>query len=90
MKHWMLAGSLVMAAAIDGGDGLYWVVGNRATQRCDIVTSNPVIFGDPAYDTSGPYTYWFADGPYKSRDEAKLARMTARVCPPEPEEPAGK
>jgi hypothetical protein len=52
-------------------DGLYWVVGNRATAKCEIVTSNPTIIGD----------IWFADGPYKSRADAKLARSTIGACP---------
>ena len=52
-------------------EGLYWVVGNRATSKCPIVTSNPVVFGD----------IWFADGPYKSRADAKLARSTIGACP---------
>ena len=52
-------------------DGLYWVVGNRATEKCEIVTSNPVIIGD----------IWFADGPYRSRADAKLARSTIGACP---------
>jgi hypothetical protein len=47
------------------------VVGNRATNSCDIVGSNPVIVGD----------IWFGDGPYKSLDDAKLARSTISACP---------
>jgi hypothetical protein len=54
------------------------------------VASNPVVFGLPAYDGGGPYTHWFSDGPYNSRDDAKLARSTIHVCPAEPDEPAGK
>ena len=42
-------------------DGLYWVVGNRATNKCEIVTSNPVVIGD----------IWFEDGTYKSLADAK-------------------
>ena len=58
-------------------DELYWVVGNRASARCEIVTSNPVIIGD----------IWFADGPYRSRADAKLARSTIGACPkPESDE----
>jgi hypothetical protein len=49
------------------------VVGNRATNKCEIVTSNPVMIGD----------IWFADGPYKSLDDAKLARSTIGACPKE-------
>ena len=52
-------------------EDLYWVVGNRASAKCEIVTSNPVILGD----------IWFADGPYRSRADAKLARSTIAACP---------
>jgi hypothetical protein len=72
MKALILAG--VMTAAIGTvcfADGLYWVVGNRATNRCEIVTSNPIIIGD----------IWFGDGPYKSLDDARLARSTIGACP---------
>jgi hypothetical protein len=52
----------------------FWVVGNYATNRCEIVTSNPVI----------DYTViWFGTGPYKSLDDAKLARSTIGACPKE-------
>jgi hypothetical protein len=72
MKRWMLAASLLVFTGTAGfADDLFWVVGNRATGKCPIVTSNPVITGD----------IWFADGPYKSRDDAKLARSTISVCP---------
>ncbi|WGS21872.1 MULTISPECIES: hypothetical protein [unclassified Bradyrhizobium] len=52
-------------------DSLYWVVGNRATGRCPIVTTNPVIDGD----------VWFGDGLCKSMADAKLARSTIGACP---------
>jgi hypothetical protein len=72
MKSLLLAAAMVVAiGSVGWADGLYWVVGNRATNGCDIVTRNPVIVGD----------IWFADGPYKSRDDARLARSTIRVCP---------
>ena len=72
MKPLMLAGSIIVTTATVGlADGFYWVVGNRATNRCEIVTSNPVIYGD----------IWFADGPYTSRADAKLARSTIGACP---------
>src|SRR5258706_15130177 len=45
--------SLILAGAITSGiatacfaDGLYWVVGHRASNRCEIVTSNPVLISD--------------------------------------------
>jgi hypothetical protein len=50
---------------------LFWVVGNRATNKCEIVTSNPVVIGD----------IWFEDGPYGSLNEAKLTRSTIGACP---------
>jgi hypothetical protein len=72
MKRLMLAGGLTVAFATAGfTDGLYWVVGNHATNRCDIVRSNPVVDGD----------IWFVDGPYNSRSDAKLARSTIDACP---------
>ena len=72
MKSLILAG--VMTAAIGTvcfADGLYWVVGNRSTNKCEIVTSNPIVIGD----------IWFEDGPYKSLADAKLARSTIGACP---------
>jgi hypothetical protein len=74
MKRSMLAGALIIAATTAGfADELccYWVVGNLATNSCDIVSSNPVIGGD----------IWFGDGPYKDLEDAKLARSTIRACP---------
>jgi hypothetical protein len=72
MKTLILAGAMTMAIGTVGfADGLYWVVGNRATNKCEIVTSNPVVIGD----------IWFEDGPYRSLAAAKLARSTIRVCP---------
>jgi hypothetical protein len=86
MKRWMLAGCLVFAGgAVSAADSQFWVVGNRATNKCQIVTKNPVIDGD----------IWFGDGPYKSKDDAKLARSTINACPKvtdkeDKDEPAGK
>ena len=72
MMRLIFAGSLLLASGtMSLADGLFWVVGNRATGKCNIVTSNPVINGD----------VWFGDGPYKSKDDAKLARSTIRACP---------
>jgi hypothetical protein len=72
MKRLIFAGVLLLASGtVSLADGLFWVVGNRATGRCNIVTSNPVIVGD----------IWFGDGPYKSMADAKLARSTIRACP---------
>jgi len=72
MKRLIFACSLLLVSGtMSLADGLFWVVGNRATGKCNIVTSNPVINGD----------IWFGDGPYKSKDDAKLARSTIRACP---------
>ncbi len=72
MKPLILAGAMLVATGTACfADGLFWVVGNRATGKCNIVTSNPVIIGD----------VWFGDGPYKSKADAKLARSTIRACP---------
>jgi len=76
MKRLMLAGSFLAFATTAGfADDMFWVTGNHATGKCDIVTSNPVVTGD----------IYFADGPYKSRDDAKLARSTISVCPKTPD-----
>ena len=72
MKALILAGAMMVAIGTAClADGLYWVVGNSATGKCDIVTSNPIITGN----------IWFEDGPYKSLADAKLARSTITVCP---------
>ena len=71
MKTLIVAGLMSLVGTACFADGLYWVVGNRATSRCEIVTSNPVIVGD----------IWFADGPYRSLDDAKLAQSTIGACP---------
>ena len=72
MKALILAGAMTVALATASfADGRYWVVGNRATNRCEIVTSNPIVTGD----------IWFEDGPYNSAEDAKLARSTISACP---------
>jgi hypothetical protein len=84
MQRLILAAAVVFASSVSYAAGGYWVVGNRATGKCDIVTSNPVIGGGSAYDNGGGFS--FGSGPYKSSDDAKLARSTIGVCPPpEPE-----
>ena len=68
---------IVVACALMGlsvpayAEGQFWVAGNRETRSCEIVTSNPVL--EPV---SG-----FASGPYKSLDDAKLARAGISACP---------
>jgi hypothetical protein len=73
MKLLILAGAMIgaIATASFAEDGQFRVVGNSATNKCEIVTSNPVITGD----------IWFADGPYNSRSDAKPARSTIGACP---------
>lgn len=72
MKTLMLAGAMTVAIGTACfAHGLYWVVGNRATNKCEIVRSNPIVTGD----------IWFEDGPYRSLDDAKLARSTISACP---------
>jgi hypothetical protein len=76
MKFLLLAAALTVATATASfADGLYWVVGNRATGKCDIVSQNPVINAD------GGGNFWFEDGPYRSVADAKLARSTISACP---------
>jgi hypothetical protein len=44
MKSLLLAGAMVVATGTCVfAQGGYWVVGDRATGKCEIVTSNPVI-----------------------------------------------
>ncbi|MGO9361395.1 MAG: hypothetical protein ACLP1D_27585 [Xanthobacteraceae bacterium] len=50
----------------------FWVIGNRATRTCEIVTSNPILPDS---------IFWFQSGPYRSLDDAKLARSTISACP---------
>jgi len=78
MKSLVLAGAILIAAGNIAFAQGYWVVGNRATSKCEIVTSNPVVNSQ----VGGNIT--FGSGPYRSDDDARLARSTIRECPPEP------
>jgi len=79
VKSLLLAAAMVVTTGVVAlADGRYWVVGNSATSKCDIVTSNPVINGPVGGNVA------FGDGPYKSFDDAKLARSTIGVCPKDP------
>lgn len=49
---------------------LFWVVGSF-TKGCWIVEQNPLIDGG---------NIQFSDGPYRSKDDAELAKSTIRVC----------
>ncbi len=53
-------------------DGLFrgWVVSDRATGKCEIVTRNPLVIDDIRFE----------DGPYGSFNDAKLTRRPG-VCP---------
>ena len=83
MKSLLLAGAMIIATgACAFAQGGYWVVGDNATSKCEIVTSNPVINSQ----VGGNIT--FGTGPYKSIDDAKLARSTISECPIVPEPPA--
>ncbi|MBI5322043.1 hypothetical protein [Bradyrhizobium sp.] len=86
MKSLLLAGVMSVAFATASHAQNYWVAGDRNTGKCNILTSQPVTFGLPAYAGSGSeYSTSFTSGPYKSMDDAKLARSTISACPPTPE-----
>ena len=78
MNSLLLAGAVLIAAGNIAFAQGYWVTGNRASGKCEIVTSNPVVNSQ----VGGNVT--FGSGPYRSNDDAKLARSTIRECPPEP------
>jgi hypothetical protein len=78
MKSLLLAGAISIAAGNFAFAQGYWVTGNRASGKCEIVTSNPVV------DSQVGGNVTFGSGPYRSNDDAKLARSTIRECPPEP------
>ena len=83
MKSLLLAGAMIAATGtLAFAQGAYWVVGDSATAKCEIVTSNPVINNE----VGGPI--WFGSGPYRSLDDAKLARSTIPQCPAVEEPPA--
>ena len=73
MRSLILAGIVICSGVTAGyADGMFWVIGNRAsTTKCDIVSANPIIDGD----------IWFGSGPYRSLEDAKLARSTISACP---------
>ena len=84
MKSLLLAGIMSVTFATASYAQYYWVTGDRGTGKCNIVNSasQPVAYGLPAYAGSGSeYNTWFASGPYKSLDDAKLARSTISECP---------
>jgi hypothetical protein len=83
MKSLLLAGIVSVAFGTACHADQYWVAGDRNTGKCNIVTSQPVTYGLPAYnDNPREYPTSFASGPYQTRDDAKLARSTINSCPP--------
>ena len=83
VRSLLLAGVLACAAATSCPAQTYsgyWVVGDGAAHTCEIVTSNPVI----DYSVNS-----FGTGPYRSLDDAKLARSTIGVCPKDDAASAG-
>src|ERR1700709_2581637 len=83
MKSLLLASALTCSAAtacVAQTYSGYWVVGHGATHTCEIVTSNPII----DYNVGS-----FGTGPYRSPDDAKLARSTIGACPKEDPASAG-
>jgi hypothetical protein len=54
VKSLLLAGVMMFAiTTVCLAEELHWVDGNRATNKCEVVTSHPVVIGD----------IWFEDGP---------------------------
>jgi hypothetical protein len=71
MKSWIPASAITsVIGTVCFADGLYRVVGDRATSKCEIVTCNPVVIGD----------IWLEDEPHGSLNDAKLTRSTIGAC----------
>ena len=66
----VVAGSVFGGPVTEADDGQYWVVGSFAN-GCRIVASNPVVRS---------FAGEFSDGPYRSKNDAKLAMSTIGVC----------
>ena len=82
MKSLLLAGAIMVASGTCAlAQAGYWVVGDRSTNKCEIVTSNPVINAQVGGNI------WFGSGPYRSLDDAKLARSNIPSCPAAEEPP---
>jgi len=85
MKTLLAAGVMSLAFGTACCADSFWVVGDRGTGKCEIVTTRPIAYNLPAYEgAGGQYNIYFSDGPYGSIDDAKLARSTISSCPPEP------
>jgi hypothetical protein len=63
-------GGALTASTIMADAPHFWVVGSAAS-GCWIVEQNPVVDGS---------RITFSDGPYRSKDDAKLAMSTISVC----------
>jgi hypothetical protein len=75
VKSLLLAGAMIVATGTCAfAQGGYWVVGNSATVKCEIVTSNPVVNAQVGGNIS------LGTGPYQSLGDAKLARSTILGC----------
>jgi hypothetical protein len=62
----MLAAALMLSTRTACfADELYWVVGNHAIDKCEIVASNPMVAGD----------IWFEDGPYRVTRRRKASPL---------------
>ena len=85
MKTLLAAGVMSVVFATTCCADTFWVVSNRGTGKCEIVTTQPVVYNLPGYEgLGGKYNIYFSDGPYKSIDDAKIARSTISACPPQP------
>lgn len=83
MKRYLLAGAMmIVTGSCAFAQSGFWVVGDSAAGKCEIVTSNPVINSQVGGNIS------FGSGPYQSMDDAKLARSNIAECPAVPEPPA--
>ncbi len=61
MKSVLLAGAILVAAGNVAFAQRYWVTGNRASGKCEIVTRNPVV------DSQVGGNVTFGSGPYRSK-----------------------
>ena len=67
MKRMTLAGGLLAALATPTlnpvwADGMFWVVGSHAANKCKIVTSNPVVDGADIWFSADPAQFLGRDG----------------------------
>ena len=83
MKSLLLAGAMIVATGTCAfAQGGYWVVGDRATSKCEIVTSNPVINAQVGGNI------WFGTGPYNRSTTPSWPVRPSRRCPAVEEPPA--